>query len=70
MGLGCVLAIIHVVREVRCTRSPDLAALVQLVLAASGISAGVRVGFVSVTERDLGPFNADERIYSSSAHSH
>jgi hypothetical protein len=63
LGLGCVLVAIHVALEIRRRRFPELVALIQLVLASGGISAGVRVASVTITKDTLGPFKSEDRIY-------
>lgn len=63
LGLGAALIVVFVYFDIRRHRFPELVSLIQLVLASSGISAGVRVAQVTITEDNLGPFKAEDRIY-------
>ena len=58
-----LLVVVFVVMEGRRRRFPDLASLVQILLASTGVTAGVRVAVLTITHDDLGPFQGEDKIY-------
>lgn len=61
--LAALLIALYCVLEARVRRFPDLRALIEIVLAATAVTAGIRVGVLTATTEDLAPFKDEDRIY-------
>lgn len=66
VALGTVLVLSLTIREVVNRRAlPEFMSITQLFLAANGLVAGVRVGYMSLAMDDgkLDPFATEDRLY-------
>ena len=61
--LAAVLIATYVTLEARARRMPDIRPLVELVLSGTAITAGIRVGVLTIRTHHLAPFHDEDRIY-------
>ena len=61
--LAGILIAVYVTVEARARRMPDIRPLVELVLSGTAVTAGIRVGVLTIRTHHLAPFHDEDRIY-------